>query len=633
MKINVVKFMELQGVSFETPVKIEAGHDVGKSTIYRAVLFAVTGKDVNGKDFDGSIYPKKSDTIEDMSVEVQIEQSGVVFCKKAKGTDKRVKGSEDSTLQRSVTATYMIDFATVTKTEYDAKILEVFGNFQLFCNPDYFRSLDKDKKRSIFASIVKIDKLAYFDGIEDKTYTNGKITEQKKAIAAKQANLEELGSVQEPIQLNLVDIKPEIDSLQEQRNSAQPKFTEIEARENLDFNFQISEIEKSVFVPVPLKPITPLPNEPTLIDLDKLRKKYNELQISEPDTVEIETKIATAKRTIEAIRTLSIQIANYDENVKSAKCTVCQVCFTPCEYKRIEVEPLSKLQEQLSQLATVEECENRISKLESEKIDYLRTFEETKQAALADIKSDGITGKLRNEQLMFDYMNLCKVINETNADISTDNSSISKKNSLNISTFETDKATQIQALKSKLHVLQPVDFSEIDEKIKELNESLSLQQIAIDNYNELLGTYKHAQKRIEEISIELKALKSALIKHERYLIAFESAEKKYYTDFENAINSEMPENVKVSLFKKNLSNDGYSDTFDIEFDGSVYAGNGYTIAFYIFLCNWFQTKFEKYLPIFIDEAIILNESLYSNIKNTVILMRNDEQKTLKITEL
>jgi len=95
----------------------------------------------------------------------------------------------------------------------------------------------------------------------------------------------------------------------------------------------------------------------------------------------------------------------------------------------------------------------------------------------------------------------------------------------------------------------------------------------------------------------------------------------------------MPENVKISLFKKNLSNDSYSDVFEIEFNGSIYAGNGHTIAFYIFQCNWFQIKFEKSLPIFIDEAIILNEALYSNVKNTVILMRNDEMKTLKITEL
>jgi len=51
------------------------------------------------------------------------------------------------------------------------------------------------------------------------------------------------------------------------------------------------------------------------------------------------------------------------------------------------------------------------------------------------------------------------------------------------------------------------------------------QQTQIDNFNELSGTYKHAQKRISEITIELQELKSGLIKLERNVIAFEAAEK------------------------------------------------------------------------------------------------------------
>ena len=91
MKINIKKFMELTDVSFSTPAKIEAGHDVGKSTIFRAVLFAITGKDFDGKEFDGRIYPKNAKSVSDLAVEVEIEQNGVIFCKKANGTEKRTK--------------------------------------------------------------------------------------------------------------------------------------------------------------------------------------------------------------------------------------------------------------------------------------------------------------------------------------------------------------------------------------------------------------------------------------------------------------------------------------------------------------------------------------------------------------
>ena len=160
----------------------------------------------------------------------------MVFCKKAKGAEKRAKGSEETVLQRSVTATYMLDYKVVTKAEYEAKIYEVFGNFHLFANPDYFRNLPKDEKRKIFTNIVEIDRSSYFNGIADKTTTNGKISEQRAAIAAKQANLQEFQQVQQPEAIEIVDYKSKIDALQKQRNEMQPTLTEEQENENLDIN-------------------------------------------------------------------------------------------------------------------------------------------------------------------------------------------------------------------------------------------------------------------------------------------------------------------------------------------------------------------------------------------------------------
>jgi len=634
MKATIKKFMELQNVSFTTPAKIEAGHDVGKTTIYRAVLFAITGKDINGKDFDGCIYPKAATTLEELQVEVSIEQNGITFSRIAKGSEKRVKGSDESTLQRSVTSTYSINFLVVNKSEYDAKIEEVFGNVQLFCNPDYFRNLDKDKKRAIFASLVKIDKTTYFDGIEDKALTNGKLTEQRKQIAAKQANLVEFGNVQQPAQIEVVDYKSQIAELQAKRNAAMPTLTIEQEAVNLAIEAQISQLEKSVFIPENLKVSFSKPNEPELIDLDKLRKEYSLVQISEPDTIVVDSQIATIKSKIENIKSLSLQIENYSENVQNSKCTLCQVCAAPnCQFKKVEFEPLNDLLSKLYSLKPIEFEEKLLQEHESIKIDYLRNFEYQKSEKLELILQKGNAAKIANENAIADFAKLSIQIDAENAEIRTVNAEISNRNNQNAATYQSDKATQIQALKSKLHEKAAFNPFEFDDKIHELAGAMTFQQMDIDNYNQKLGSFKHAQNRISEITVELQEMKSVLIGLERNLIAFEAAEKSYYTDFENKINSEMPENVKISLFKKNLSNDGYSDVFEIEFNGSVYAGNGYTIAFYIFLCNWFQTKFEKSLPIFIDEAIILNENLYCNVKNTVILMRNDEMKTLKITEL
>jgi hypothetical protein len=634
MKITIKKFMELQDVVISTPAKIEAGHDVGKSTIFRAVLFAVTGKDIDGKEFDGRIYPKAANSLSDLNVEVEIEQAGTVFNKIAKGSEKRQKGSDETELQRSVTAVYSIDFCVVGKAEYDAKIQEVFGNFQLFSNPDYFRNLKKEDKRAIFASLVKLDKNSYFDGLGDKKTVSGKIKAQKDLISSTEAKLSELSKVHEPEKIEVVDYSGQLAELRKQRQEASPKFTPEQIAENNSINLQISEIQNSSFIPEQLIPLLPEIQKPELIDVNALQKELQRVQLSEPDTNFLDTQILRMTEKIQRIKSLTLQIENYDENVKSAKCTICQVCAAPdCQFKRVEVLPLGEIQNELSKLMPLEFAEKSLENLETQKVDFFRGFEQKKQDEIFELENSIKWSIGENDKVTKYFEDESYKIRMQNFGIIGENSKIQSKNAASLATFETDKAQKIAELKKQLHVLPAFDYSEIDKKIEAYRLANIAQQNHIDNYNERNGAFIYAQNRIVVLSSELDQLKQALFGFERELIKIEDAENRYYTDFENLINAEMPENVRVSLFKKNLSNDDYSEVFEIEFNGSVYAGNGKTIAFYIWLCSWFQSKFEKSLPIFIDEAIILNESLYSDVENTVILMRNDNCKTLKISEV
>jgi len=634
MKIKIKKFMELSDVVFETPAKIEAPHDGGKSTIFRAVLFAVTGKDIDGKEFDGKIYPKNSTMLSDLAVEVEIEQSGVIFNKQAKGSEKRQKGSDETELQRSVTAVYSLDYRVVGKAEYDAKILEVFGNFHLFCNPDYFRNLKKEDKRAIFSSLVKIDKASYFNGLADKKTMSGKISAQKDLISSTNSKLEELSKVQEPEKIEVINYDSQLTELRKQRENAEPKFAPGQIGENFAINEKITEIENSVFIPEPEIPLLPEIEKPVLVDVDALQKQLEKVQLSEPDTDFIDTQIERMKQKITTIKSLTLQIENYDENVKQAKCTLCQVCTAPdCQFKKIEVTPLEDLKNELSKYMSLSDAEKSIENFESNKINYLRDFEANKNELIASAER-AISDSIKRNSDSLDIFNLRSPdIEAKNAGIADENLEIEKRNLLRKANFETEKAQKIADLKKQLHTLPAFDYSEIDGKIAGFEALKKEQQYLINTYNELNGAYIYAQNRIVILTDELKQLKEALYGFERELVKIEKAENDYYNDFESLINAEMPENIKVSLFKKNLSNDDYSECFEIEFDGSIYAGNGKTIAFYIWLCSWFQSKFGKDLPIFIDEAIILNEKLYSDVKNTVILMRNDEYKTLNISEL
>lgn len=634
MKITIKKFMELSNVTIQTPAKIEAGHDVGKSTIFRAVLFAITGKDIYGKEFDGRIYPKTAVTLSDLTVEVEIEQDGTTFNKKANGAEKRQKGSDETELQRSVTAVYSIDFRVVGKAEYDAKIQEVFGNFQLFCNPDYFRLLDKNEKRKIFSSLVNIDKNSYFAGLPDKKTVSGKIKAQKDQIEATEAKLSELSKVHEPEKLEVIDYGTQLAGLREQRQDTSPKFSDEQLAENNELNHKIAQLENATFIPDPLIPLLPEIDEPKLVDINVFQKELENVQLSEPDTYFVDGQILRMESKIKTIKSLTLQVENYDENVKNSKCTLCQVCTaTDCQFKRVELAPLDDLQNELSKLMPLEFAEKSLEMLENEKINFLRHFEEKKEGEILRLQNNINKTLDMNAAATVDYSTKKAEHNKKADEINAANAAIKTKNAESLANFESDRANLISELKGQLHALPAFDYSEIDEQIKHIEASRENQQALIDSYNERKGAYSYATDRIKELSKDLQELKSALYGFERELIKIEDAENSYYSDFEAKINSEMPENVHVLLFKKNLSNDDYSECFEIEFDGSVYAGNGKTIAFYIWLCSWFQTKFGKDLPIFIDEAIILNESLYCDVKNTVVLMRNDNCKTLKITEL
>lgn len=627
--------MELTDVSFETPAKIEAGHDVGKSTIFRAVLFAITGKDFDGKEFDGRIYPKNAKSVSDLTVEVEIEQNGVVFCKKAKGSEKRESGQEKTELVRNVTTTYFVNNdSTGGKKAYDEKILEVFGNFHLFCNPDYFRNLKtNDEKRKIFLPLANIEKSTYFDGLPDKKTISGKIKAQKDEIDACNAKLSELSKVQQPTKISIVDYSEQLADLRTQRQNATPELSLLQVEANNEINRQISELQKSEFIPKPTVEYLAEPEKPEMCDVDGLKKELQKVQLSESDDSLFVLRIAQMRAKIGKIKALQLQIDNYNENIASAKCTICQVCAAPnCEYKRVEIATIDELQNEMSKLMDLRTAERSLENLEAEQINYLRKFEDEKQDRIFELEIQIRNGIEDNDNAAQMYFVESTQTREANTHLFQENQTIQAENSKNRAQFETLKAEKIAELKSKIHSLPDFDYSEIDNQILEIVAKRKAQQEEVDGFNELQGAYNYAQNRIKILSADLEQMKQALYSSEREMIKIEDAENRYYSDFESLINAEMPENVHVSLFKKNLSNDDYSECFEIEFNGSIYAGNGKTIAFYIWLCSWFQSKFEKDLPIFIDEAIILNESLYSDVKNTVILMRNDECKTLKITE-
>ena len=60
MKITVNKFKSLENLTFSIPCQIRGGNGLGKSTILESISFALTGKNLDGKEFE-QVYDNRVD--------------------------------------------------------------------------------------------------------------------------------------------------------------------------------------------------------------------------------------------------------------------------------------------------------------------------------------------------------------------------------------------------------------------------------------------------------------------------------------------------------------------------------------------------------------------------------------------
>ena len=60
MKIKITKFKTIENLTIEVPAQINGGNGLGKSTILEAISFVLTGKNLDGKEFE-QVYDNRVD--------------------------------------------------------------------------------------------------------------------------------------------------------------------------------------------------------------------------------------------------------------------------------------------------------------------------------------------------------------------------------------------------------------------------------------------------------------------------------------------------------------------------------------------------------------------------------------------
>jgi len=153
MKITINKFKSLENLMFSIPCNIRGGNGLGKSTILESISFVLTGKNLDGKEFE-QVYDNRVDIHDAIADVSYFDNYGNEFQRIVKPVFQTNRaGIEEIKIKRSTecrkNGIAVNDFS------------DEFQDFYKF-GTDYFFNQKEDIQRSIFIDILK-SKLPDYD--------------------------------------------------------------------------------------------------------------------------------------------------------------------------------------------------------------------------------------------------------------------------------------------------------------------------------------------------------------------------------------------------------------------------------------------------------------------------------------
>lgn len=153
MKIQINKFKSLENLTFSIPCQISGGNGLGKSTILESISFVLTGKNLDGKEFE-QVYDNRVDIHDAIADVSYFDNYGNEFQRIVKPVFQTNRaGIEEIKIKRS------------TECRKNGIVVNDFSDeFQDFYKfgTDYFFNQKEDVQRSIFIDILK-SKLPDYD--------------------------------------------------------------------------------------------------------------------------------------------------------------------------------------------------------------------------------------------------------------------------------------------------------------------------------------------------------------------------------------------------------------------------------------------------------------------------------------
>jgi DNA repair exonuclease SbcCD ATPase subunit len=153
MKIQINKFKSLENLTFSIPCQIGGGNGLGKSTILESISFVLTGKNLDGKEFE-QVYDNRVDIHDAIADVSYFDNYGNEWSRTVQPVFKTNRAGVEY-LDTKCSTTCRKN--TIVCNDYS----DEFQDFYKF-GTDYFFNQKEDIQRSIFIDILK-SKLPNYD--------------------------------------------------------------------------------------------------------------------------------------------------------------------------------------------------------------------------------------------------------------------------------------------------------------------------------------------------------------------------------------------------------------------------------------------------------------------------------------
>lgn len=574
MKVQITKFKTVENLTIEVPAQINGGNGLGKSTILEAISFVLTGKNLDGKEFE-QVYDNRVDLHDAIADVSYFDDYGNEYQRIVKPIFQTNRaGVEEMKIKRSTECRKN----SIPCNDFS----DEFQDFYKF-GTDYFFNQKEDIQRQIFIDILK-SKLPDYD-------VNASSLKLKELKKSQKIEVDLVKSLQDANK-NTKDVEvPKIPANIEKLNA---EFLSLQNSSNTDAIAEINKKNNDAMTAY-LKSKSELSRNISEIEISI--EKVKSTITSETERLENCKNAKFTPKKTESTEKLESEISTKYKELQSL-----QFFETIEDYARenfsknpVLVENSAKIQEILSDTVEVANSNcpltNEFCKIASENSKKAEV-EKLKAQNRSILEKEMQTSNSKYNAVKSDLQEAERKLNN----LIDANKQIESDNELLKSSFDIENKKQINIWKFKIIELQN-ELQKLSEQLSEKqNELLNLAEptpeklpesvkisdelkeanIEFEKINEQIIGAKainaNNKKIIAENELRIKEKQENLLQIIEQITTLTTEISEYFSNLTNIVKTEFAGDIEISveLLEYVMSRDEYKDCFKITANGKVF---------------------------------------------------------------